>query len=138
MVPRSRSRVIERVVTKSVENNRTMPINPGTMFNTVNCSGLYRAYLELERRAGGRRLKGRRQVAVEGGRNGQRRGGIADRRRIGRVGVHQHRRLLAAIHRAVEIRRYVDDEQDVAIGQRPLRLKRAASHRNSPYFRARR
>jgi len=39
-VPRSRSRVIESVVTKSVDIISTMQISPGTTFSTVNCSGL--------------------------------------------------------------------------------------------------
>src|SRR5215831_20918735 len=43
IVPRSRSRVIDRVVMINVENVRTMQTSPGTMLRTVSCSGLYRA-----------------------------------------------------------------------------------------------
>ena len=40
IVPRSLSRVIDSVVTNSVEMVSTMQISPGTMFSTVSCSGL--------------------------------------------------------------------------------------------------
>ena len=40
MVPRSRSRVIESEVIKSVDMLSTMHIKPGTTLSTVSCSGL--------------------------------------------------------------------------------------------------
>ena len=40
IVPRSRSRVIDNVVMKSVDIVSTMQISPGTMLSTVSCSGL--------------------------------------------------------------------------------------------------
>ena len=57
----------------------------------------------------------RRQVAVDVvDYRRQRGGGIADRRRVGGVGIDQDLGLLAAIDRAVEVGRHADDEQGLA------------------------
>ena len=65
-----------------------------------------------------------RQVPVQRGRQrGERGRGVADRRRIGRVGIHQHRRLVAAVDRPVEIGRNVHDKKQLAIGEAALGLR---------------
>ena len=53
---------------------------------------------------------------------------VADRGRVGRVGVDQHARVLAAIDRAVEVRRHLDDENQIAAREPVVRLLLGAQH----------
>src|SRR6202042_1816506 len=66
----------------------------------------------------------RRQVAVEHRRDRrQRGGGVADRGGVAGVGVDQDGGNVAAVDRTGEIRRQLDDEEQLALRQPALRLR---------------
>ena len=119
-MPRSVSRVIDSVVTNSVEiaqHDADQPrhdVQHGELLGVVA-----RVQLELKRQVGRRATwmsggRSRSSALVSDAERGRR---VADRRRIGGIGIHQHRRLFAAIDRAVEIGRNVHHEQQFAIGE---------------------
>ena len=112
IVPRSRSLVIAIVVTNRVENISTMQTRPGHDVEHGQLLGIVAGvHDELERRGLRLQLPDRRQVAVEVVRHlPERRNRVADGGRVGRVGVDQHARLLAAVDRPVEVGRHLDDE----------------------------
>ncbi len=125
-MPRSRSLVIESVVTKSVEKeSKTMQIQARHDVEDGQLLGIVTGVDDELERGGLRRTASyRRQVALQGGvERSQGRRRIADRGWVGGVGVDQDRGRIAAIDGAVEAWWDFDHEKQIAVGQALIGLQ---------------